>query len=108
MKFENNTTGILEPPMEQIEIPKLFISESNKIVLLKGKEVLSMLDVPEFQHEWDTLYKNCGWGTVFQSRSFVATWYRIYHKEYLPVLVIEQCKEKLISLLAMAVNCSGR
>lgn len=75
--------------------------------LLIGEEVLALLQQPGFQAGWDDLYESSSWGTVFQSRSFVATWYEAYRHEYLPILVMAEHQGKLIGLLTMARDKKG-
>lgn len=72
--------------------------------LLKGEAVLRLLDDEHFLDEWDQLYDSCPWATVFQSRSYVAPWYRFYAKECLPVLVKTEYGGKLTGLFTLAID----
>ncbi|WP_276499744.1 GNAT family N-acetyltransferase [Pontibacter litorisediminis] len=71
--------------------------------LVTGERVFKLLLELEFQTAWDTLYSNCPWSTVFQSREFVSSWYTTYKSEYLPILVMSSEGGKLIGLLTMAL-----
>ncbi|HEX6429254.1 MAG TPA: GNAT family N-acetyltransferase [Niastella sp.] len=75
--------------------------------LLVGDDVLQLLEDPAFQARWDKLFHICTWATVFQSRSFVATWYRLYGKEFYPILVKREQAGQLTGLITLAVNKNG-
>lgn len=72
------------------------------IELLNGVDVLTLITDPDFQANWNTLYNECPWGTVFQSPEFVSTWYRIYQYEYQPIIIKAENNGKLTGLLTMA------
>jgi CelD/BcsL family acetyltransferase involved in cellulose biosynthesis len=75
--------------------------------LLVGKDVINLLEEIRFLGEWNQLYQNCSWATVFQSPSFVATWYRIYQHDFVPVLIKNECAGKLTGLLTLAIDKKG-
>lgn len=81
-----------------------FVSSIVEIVL--GEEVFELLSEETFQTGWDVLYHSCPWATVFQSRAFVTTWYRIYQSEYLPVLLKAGPPGRLTGMLTLAVPLS--
>ncbi len=85
----------------------LFSSGNSSIELLMGDEVLQLLDDIRFLGEWKQLYHNCPWATVFQSPSFVVTWYRIYQNEFIPVLIKTEYAGKLAALLTLAIDKNG-
>ncbi|AKD04394.1 GNAT family N-acetyltransferase [Pontibacter korlensis] len=72
-----------------------------------GEGVYDLLNNITFQSAWDNLLESCAWSTVFQSRSFVSTWYNVYQNEYLPILVKNENEGELIGLLAMALPLSA-
>ncbi|MHC2992000.1 hypothetical protein OB13_10520 [Pontibacter sp. HJ8] len=74
------------------------------IELLVGEEVFKLLSDEEVLRGWDSLYQSCPWATAFQSKEFVATWYRTYRNEYLPILVKAEDESGLTGLLTMAVK----
>jgi hypothetical protein len=75
--------------------------------LLIGNQVFDLLSDSVFCIGWDTLYKNCIWGTVFQSRGFVTSWYKHYSAEYLPVIVKQTEGNSLTGLLTLAKDTQG-
>jgi CelD/BcsL family acetyltransferase involved in cellulose biosynthesis len=75
--------------------------------LLMGPPVLKLLEDPGFLEEWNQLYHDCPWATVFQSPSFVATWYRVYGSAYLPILIKTENAGKLTGLLTLAKDKKG-
>jgi CelD/BcsL family acetyltransferase involved in cellulose biosynthesis len=77
------------------------------IEVLIGEEVFDELSDEGFQRGWDELYEACPWGTVFQSRGFVACWYRTYRHDYLPVLLRGGGEGRLTGLLALALPLGG-
>ncbi|WP_081169891.1 GNAT family N-acetyltransferase [Niastella populi] len=77
------------------------------VELLMGPPVLKLLEDPGFLDEWNQLYHNCPWATVFQSPCFVATWYRVYGSAYLPILIKSENAGKLTGLLTLAKDKKG-
>lgn len=75
--------------------------------LLTGEEVLQLLYDNRFIEEWQQLANACTWATVFQSPGFVAAWYRIYEKEFLPVLIKTVYAGQLTGLLSLAKDKNG-
>jgi hypothetical protein len=75
--------------------------------LLVGKDVFTLLEDTGFLKRWDHLYNNCPWATVFQSASFVASWYRVYENEFLPIVIKTEYAGKLTGLLTLAEDKSG-
>ena len=82
-------------------------STCGKVAVHTGAAAFELLADTGFQKSWDELYKTCPWGTVFQSRGFVATWYQLYQMSYMPVLVTCLEHNKLTGLLAMAKDKKG-
>jgi CelD/BcsL family acetyltransferase involved in cellulose biosynthesis len=80
---------------------------TGKMQLLSGKEVFCLLEDYRFRESWDQLYATCPWATVFQSHSFVATWYQVYGKEYLPIVIKAERAGKLTGLLPLAKDKNG-
>ncbi|MCS3802202.1 GNAT family N-acetyltransferase [Niastella sp. OAS944] len=74
--------------------------------LLMGPPVLKLLEDAAFIQEWKNLYNACPWATVFQSPSFVATWYQVY-RSYLPILIKTETDGKLTGLLTLAKDKKG-
>ncbi|HUP13508.1 MAG TPA: GNAT family N-acetyltransferase [Niastella sp.] len=74
--------------------------------LLMGPPVLKLLEDASFLKDWNNLYTACPWATVFQSPSFVVTWYNTY-KPYLPILIKTETDGKLTGLLTLAKDKKG-
>jgi hypothetical protein len=75
--------------------------------LLMGPPVLKLLEDASFLEEWGRLYAACPWATVFQSPSFVTTWYRVYGPAHLPILIKTENAGKLTGLLTLAKDKKG-
>jgi CelD/BcsL family acetyltransferase involved in cellulose biosynthesis len=75
--------------------------------LLVGPAVLNLLEDSRFIDGWNHLFNTCPWATVFQSPSFVTTWYRIYGTAFLPVLIKTEYAGKLTGLLTLAKDKNG-
>lgn len=78
------------------------------IKVLIGKDALALASDQSFQLQWDSLYTSCPWATVFQSRQFVYTWYKLYREAYVPLLVVAYKGDKLFGLLTLAQEASGQ
>ncbi|OQP57725.1 hypothetical protein A3860_08830 [Niastella vici] len=77
------------------------------IKLLTGSAVLNLLNDEAFLDGWNRLNNACPWATVFQHPSFVATWYRVYENDWLPVLIKGEQAGKLTGLLTLAMDKKG-
>lgn len=75
---------------------------SSTIHILVGDEVSDLLTDNEFSKAWDALYRACSWATPFQSKAFVATWYKVYARQYIPILVKAVSDGNLTGLLTLA------
>jgi CelD/BcsL family acetyltransferase involved in cellulose biosynthesis len=81
--------------------------DSIRVELLVGEEVLNLLEEEAFQAGWDGLYHSCPWATVFQSRAFVATWYKLYHTDYQPIVLIGTGSNGMAGLFTLARDRRG-
>jgi CelD/BcsL family acetyltransferase involved in cellulose biosynthesis len=88
-------------------IVSLFQQDLEGTELLSGEKVFNLLEDTRFLGEWNQLWKTCPWATVFQSPSFVATWYRIYRKDFVPVLIRTIHAGKVTGLLTLAADKNG-
>jgi CelD/BcsL family acetyltransferase involved in cellulose biosynthesis len=75
---------------------------SDRLELITGDDALAQLDDAEFLTAWEALYNSCPWATVYQSKEFVLTWYKIYHKDYLPIIITAFTDGDLTGLLTLA------
>jgi CelD/BcsL family acetyltransferase involved in cellulose biosynthesis len=89
------------------KVVPLFQQDFEETELLTGEKVFNLLEDIRFLGEWNQLWKACPWATVFQSPSFVATWYRIYRKDFIPVVIRRISAGKLTGLLTLAVEKNG-
>lgn len=81
--------------------------KANELMLDVGEEAWALLSQDLFLTDWDALYKACPWTTVFQSRAFVATWYKTYRSKYLPIIIRAVYDGKLTGLITLAAPASG-
>ncbi|HEY4652170.1 MAG TPA: GNAT family N-acetyltransferase, partial [Pontibacter sp.] len=86
----------------RMKLSGITVTSETQYELLSGLQVLEVMEEAKFQHEWDELSACCTESTVFQSRQFVTTWYKIYHHEYLPILVKAEREGKLTGIVALA------
>jgi CelD/BcsL family acetyltransferase involved in cellulose biosynthesis len=56
--------------------------------VVTGNEVLQLVASSAFRAQWQRLYQRCPWATAFQHGDFVASWYRLYEADFLPLLVV--------------------
>lgn len=96
--MQNNFTAV-----EEAKVPVLVSTTE----LLTGNQVLDLLSDLDFCAGWDTLYQTCSLSTVFQSRKFVANWYKHYSSNYLPVIIKQTKGRTLTGLLTMAKDSKG-
>jgi CelD/BcsL family acetyltransferase involved in cellulose biosynthesis len=105
----NTTNELYEKPVPEIKNKPVIatatsLSDSDSFELLTGEAVIALLSTDSgFQQSWDLLFDSCPWATVFQSRAFIAAWYKAYRHEYCPVLVKHIEQGQLNGVLAMAI-----
>lgn len=77
--------------------------DANSLVMITGSAVIDLLMNAEFQKSLDMLFESCTWATVFQSRSYITAWYRVYREKHLPILVKAVVNEQLAGVLPMVL-----
>lgn len=82
-------------------------SGAEQTEILIGDDVLDLLQDARFLEQWDQLYNACPWATVFLHRSFVATWYKLYSNEFLPILVKSVYADQLTGLVTLGKSKDG-
>ncbi len=87
--------------VQEIDIHQVEATALGFVRVLIGSAVYSQLENLSFQSAWDKLYAGCSWGTVFQSRAFVDTWYRVYKERQEPILIVAEHKGRLTGLVAL-------
>lgn len=80
---------------------------NTNVEILEGSEALNLLTREEFLVQWDALYHVCPWATVFQSKEFVGTWFKLYQIKYRPIIVKATQNGKLNGLLTLAMLDKG-
>ncbi|WP_215222880.1 GNAT family N-acetyltransferase [Echinicola shivajiensis] len=79
--------------------------QRDQMQMLLGVEAFEWMRDREFLESWDSLYDECPWATVFQSRKYVHSWYLTFNSEYAPLLVFSYDPEgKLDGLLTMTLS----
>jgi hypothetical protein len=96
-------TSTAQSPVKSLD---LRITGPGEIEILTGPEVLALLIDNEFLAEWDMLYAECPWATIFQTRDFVVSWYKHYSHKHTPILVLSRYKGRLTGLLPLAADIS--
>lgn len=91
--------------MEQLH--KSGVETNTNVEILEGSEALNLLTREEFLVQWDALYHDCPWATVFQSKEFVGTWFKLYQIKYRPIIVKATQNGKLNGLLTLAMLDKG-
>lgn len=69
-------------------------------MIFQKEAVVTLFQNPEFLGEWDNLWQNCPWATVFQHRDFVTTWFQFY-PIHQPLLVTDWDGKKLSGILIL-------
>lgn len=82
-------------------------SELGAIEVLIGQEALAMVGNDSSLLKWESLYSSCPWATIFQTHSFVASWYAHYASIYTPILVLSRYEGRLTGLLPLAQGIPG-
>jgi CelD/BcsL family acetyltransferase involved in cellulose biosynthesis/RimJ/RimL family protein N-acetyltransferase len=60
---------------------------TESIILLRGEAVDLVVHNPEFVGRWISLFRQCGFATVFQHPDFVCAWYSTYRRDWEPVIL---------------------
>lgn len=82
----------------------ILVSEcASKVEVLIGKGVLNLIEEEEFLEDWEELYHSCPWATPYQSREYVCSWYNLYQKDYIPIIIKRQENGRLTGLLTLAL-----
>jgi len=79
-----------------------------QIQILRDDAARQLLATDEFSAEWERLYRDCPWATVFQSPAFARTWYASYRPAYRPLVVLARGDGgRLRGLLTLAQTVGG-
>jgi CelD/BcsL family acetyltransferase involved in cellulose biosynthesis len=88
--------------MEVSDVP-----DQPNLEILVGQSALQALNDTCFTAQWEQLSNCCVWGTVFQSKAFVAVWYTLYKNQFIPIIVRSFQNGKLIGLLTVTKENGG-
>src|SRR5690606_12678882 len=103
MNFNKESMETLKEAVNEREEKMILKSDVSRIV--RGDAAYTLFDDPEFQEKWDALYSSCSWATAFQSRIFVASWYKIFKNKFYPIVVLSETEDGTLSgLLPMAAR----
>lgn len=82
--------------------PYLIESTLGEIDVLTNSTALELIYDRMFIAEWDELYADCPWATIFQTSDFVASWYKHYSDKHAPIIVLSRFQGKLTGLFTLA------
>ncbi|MEX2566361.1 MAG: GNAT family N-acetyltransferase [Cyclobacteriaceae bacterium] len=70
------------------------------------EETTNLLRDEKFLNSWDQLLSLCPWATVFQSKTFVLTWYA-YYKEFTPIVLTDWDGHNLKGIITLTIDRNG-
>jgi CelD/BcsL family acetyltransferase involved in cellulose biosynthesis len=80
-----------------------------RIEVWRDGDAWARLERPAFREQWERLYADCPWASVFQSYGYASTWYDIYRPRYAPLLVgATEQDGTLVGLLPLAIGADGQ
>ncbi|AEL24499.1 GNAT family N-acetyltransferase [Cyclobacterium marinum] len=74
------------------------------IRLVKGQQVLNLLEDPAFIERLTILFEESVGTTVFQNPIFIKSWYQTKYSEYLPLIAIDEAGFNLNAIVFLAVK----
>jgi CelD/BcsL family acetyltransferase involved in cellulose biosynthesis len=78
-----------------------------RLEVWRGDAARARLESPDFREQWERLYAECPWASVFQSYGYASTWYDVY-RCFTPMLVVALDGDgSLRGLLPLAVGSDG-
>ncbi|MDQ3995991.1 MAG: hypothetical protein M3303_03120, partial [Gemmatimonadota bacterium] len=79
-----------------------------RVELWRDDDAHDLLESPSLREQWERLYAECPWASVFQAYGYVATWYAIYRPRFRPLLVAAKDADgSLTGLLPLAIPAAG-
>ncbi|GAB3647980.1 hypothetical protein GCM10028791_10920 [Echinicola sediminis] len=93
--------------MEQIKSAEDILVRDG-LGVFTGEEVMGIFRNPEFINQWEGVYQACEWSTLFQRPVFVIEWYKAFATDHLPILVYQQSKGRLVSMLTLVKERGGQ
>jgi CelD/BcsL family acetyltransferase involved in cellulose biosynthesis/RimJ/RimL family protein N-acetyltransferase len=74
----------------------------SELQVVAGSDATALLHDRDFVREWERLAESCPWGTVYQSPAFAQTWYRVYQRDYEPLVVVARGNDGFDGLMLLA------
>lgn len=79
------------------------------ITIESGQSIAGQLARSDFVQDWWNLHAACPWATVFQTPTFVNTWYEAYAERFAPVIVSQRDDSgRLRGLFTLAISHDGQ
>jgi CelD/BcsL family acetyltransferase involved in cellulose biosynthesis len=79
------------------------------VTIESGHSTGSQLTRPDFVQDWQRLHAACPWATVFQTPTFVISWYEAYAEYFAPVIVSQRDDTgRLCGLFTLAISRDGQ
>ena len=79
------------------------------VTIPSAEAATRLLEDSQFREQWDRLFGECPWASVFQNADYLGPWYRVYADVFEPMLVVSvDASGQLDGLLPLAVEKSGR
>lgn len=75
-----------------------------RIEIYEGESARLCFEDPAFIRAWQRLYRLCPWKTVFQSSEFVLTWYRLFSRDFVPLVVTSVRDGIMTGILTLAMS----
>jgi CelD/BcsL family acetyltransferase involved in cellulose biosynthesis len=80
-----------------------------RLEVWRDGDAWAQLGAQTFREQWERLYAECPWASVFQSYGYAATWYDVYQPRYAPLIVGALADDgTLTGLLPLAIDAEGR
>jgi CelD/BcsL family acetyltransferase involved in cellulose biosynthesis len=83
------------------------LENNTSMLSYKGPAALAVMDETELRQQWNNLYQQCTWATVFQSPSYASIWYNLY-QQYTPLIIVEFSDNQLVGVFPLALSPSGK
>jgi hypothetical protein len=84
------------------------MNSNAKLQLLEGEQVIEFLKNQSSLDQYDHLFANCQYKTIFQSSAFLYSWYDAKIIEAYPVAVLEYEQDKITAALWLTINKNKR
>jgi CelD/BcsL family acetyltransferase involved in cellulose biosynthesis len=80
-----------------------------RLEVWRDGDAWARLEAPAFREQWERVYAECPWASVFQSFGYASTWYDVYRSRFAPLIVAAVSDDgTLAGLLPLAVDANGQ